>query len=50
MSEENMTENTNEVLEENRENMDIDVEVDEDSELLKKNEELTKQLDSANDK
>ncbi|MGN0613983.1 MAG: nucleotide exchange factor GrpE [Porcipelethomonas sp.] len=30
--------------------MDIDVEISEDSELLKKNEELSKQLDDANDK
>lgn len=50
MSEENITENTDEELQESEENTDIDVEVDEDSELLKKNEELTQQLDSANDK
>lgn len=53
MSEENMTENTDEELQESQENMDIDVEADEageNSELLKKNEELTQQLDDAKDK
>ncbi len=50
MSEEKMTENTDEDLQENMENTDVDVDLSEDSELLEKNEELSKQLDSANDK
>lgn len=53
MSEENMTENTDEELQESKENTDIDVEADQDIEndgLLEKNEELTRQLDDAKDK
>lgn len=49
--EEKIKENKNEKdVKEKREDMDIDIEVCEDNELLKKNEELEKQLNDANDK
>lgn len=43
-------ENTEEVLKETRENMDIDVDVSEEEGITEKNEELEKQLSDANDK
>lgn len=52
-NEKNMKENkkdNDKIIQEKRENMDIDIEANENNELLEKNEELEKQLNDANDK